>query len=62
MFAFGFSNEFISSLVFTCAPALIPAREEYQTVASTILNFALAIGLLGGNLFSFVFTGFASEW
>jgi len=63
MLVFGFTNGFISSLAFTCAPALIPSKEEYQTVASTILNFALGIGLLGGSLFSFVYIRFASgDW
>ena len=52
---FAFSNGFISTLSFVQAAIVTPAGEEVQQVASTILNFAVGLGLMSGSLVSFLY-------
>lgn len=58
---FAFSNGFVSTLSFVQAAVATPAKEDMVKVASTILNFAVGLGLLSGSLFSFAFNYVGSK-
>ncbi len=53
---FAVSNGLVVTLAFMHAPQLLPSNnDEMQEVASTILTFAVSIGLLSGSTLSFLF-------
>ena len=49
------SNGFVSTLSFIQAAMVAPVGEEVQQVASTILNFAVGLGLMIGSFVSFLY-------
>jgi len=53
--AFAFTNGLLTAMSYVCVPRLIPSTDEFQKVASTILNFTIGLGLFCGSLFSFVY-------
>ena len=61
LLTFAISNGLLVTLAFMHAPQLLPSNnnhhnhDEIQEVASTILTFAVSIGLLSGSTFSFLF-------
>lgn len=70
MVLFAFSNGLVSTLSFIHAATLLSQdsqddddnmdEEEVQGVASTLLNFAVGLGLLVGSMFSFVYNSLGS--
>jgi hypothetical protein len=61
---FAFSNGLFSTLSFIYAATLMSStddNEAAQRVASTLLNFAVGLGLLCGSLVSFVYDDFGSK-
>lgn len=56
-----FTNGWISTLAFTFAALSVPDEDGIQQVSSTILNFAVGLGLMGGSLLSFVYTFIGSR-
>mmetsp|Transcript_1392 Transcript_1392/g.2531 ORF Transcript_1392/g.2531 Transcript_1392/m.2531 type:complete len:569 (-) Transcript_1392:73-1779(-) len=51
-----YTNGCISTLAFTFAALSVPSDDDMQQVSSTILNFAVGLGLLSGSLLSFVYS------
>jgi equilibrative nucleoside transporter 1/2/3 len=51
-----YTNGWISTLAFTFAALSVPSDDDIQQMSSTILNFAVGLGLLSGSLLSFVYT------
>jgi hypothetical protein len=60
---FAFSNGLVSTLSFIQAAIESPHGEGTQQIASTLLNFSVGLGLLGGSLLSFVYNFIGTrEW
>jgi hypothetical protein len=56
-----YTNGCISTLAFTFAALSVPCDDYIQQVSSTILNFAVGLGLLSGSLLSFVYSFIGSS-
>lgn len=55
LFLLAITNGFMMNMCFMLFPRLLPNDELLQEIGSTIMNFSLALGLLCGSFFSFVF-------
>merc|ERR1712008_273659 len=60
LISFAFTNGLFTAMSYVCVPRLIPSTDEFQKVASTMLNFAIGLGLFCGSLFSFVYVRWGS--